>query len=176
MITKKLFSVITVLLFAGSALFAQEYKYIGAPKCKMCHNKPATGDQFGKWSAAPHSQALKSLSNQASLDYAKKNGIADPTKEASCLKCHSTFHAVDAKLRQGIQPTEGVSCETCHGPGSAYKSPTIMKSQEQSIKNGLIIPDKKLCETCHNPENPFHKPFNYEEALKKIAHPNPAAN
>ncbi|TFH34266.1 MAG: cytochrome C554 [Bacteroidia bacterium] len=172
---KKLLSVITVLLFAGSAMVAQEYKYIGAPKCKMCHNKPATGDQFGKWSAASHSQALKSLSSQASLDYAKKNGIADPTKEASCLKCHSTFHAVDAKLRQGIQPSEGVSCETCHGAGSAYKSPTIMKSQEEGIKNGLIVPDKKLCETCHNPENPFHKPFNYEEALKKIAHPNPAA-
>ena len=108
------------------------------------------------------------------MAYAKKNGIADPTKEASCLACHSTFHAVDAKLRQGIQPSEGVSCETCHGPGSAYKSPAIMKDQAASIAKGLIVPDKALCLTCHNEKNPFHKPFNYEEALKKIAHPNPA--
>ncbi|MEZ4999559.1 MAG: cytochrome c family protein [Bacteroidales bacterium] len=116
MITKKLLSVVTLLLFAGAVMVAQEYKYIGAPKCKMCHMKPATGDQYGKWSAAPHSQAMKSLSNEASMEYAKKNGIADPTKEASCLKCHSTYFAVDAKLRQEHQPTEGVSCESCHGP------------------------------------------------------------
>jgi hypothetical protein len=28
---------------------------------------------------------------------------------------------------------------------------------------------------CHNPRNPFHKPFNFEEASKKIAHPIPKA-
>ena len=172
--TKRLFSALTVLLFASSMMMAQQYKYIGAPKCKMCHMKPATGDQYGKWSKAAHSQALKSLSSEESLAYAKEHGIADPAKEESCLKCHSTFHAVDAKLRMGIQPTEGVSCESCHGPGSAYKSPAIMKSHEASVKNGLIVPDKALCEGCHNKENPFYKPFNYEEALKKIAHPNPA--
>ena len=75
----------------------------------------------------------------------------------------------------GLKITEGVSCETCHGPGSAYKTNTIMKDQAKAIAKGLIIPDQKLCEGCHNEENPFHKPFNYEEALKTIAHPRPTA-
>jgi hypothetical protein len=160
------------LLIAGT-LSAQTYKYIGADKCKACHNKPATGEQYKKWAADPHSQALKSLKSQASIDYAKKNGIADASKDAKCLKCHSTYDAVAANLRGGILATEGVSCESCHGPGSAYKSPTIMKNQAMALKNGLVIPDEKVCKTCHNPENPFHKEFKYAEAVAKIAHPDP---
>jgi hypothetical protein len=49
----------------------------------------------------------------------------------------------------------------------------IMKSRELSLANGLIIPDEKVCLTCHNEKNPFHKPFNYKEAVAKIAHPIP---
>ena len=171
---KKLLLSTFVLLFAGSLLSAQvTFKYIGADKCKLCHNKPANGDAYGKWVADPHSKAMKSLSSQASLDYAKKNGIADPTKEAKCLKCHSTFDAVPANLRGGITQADGVSCESCHGPGSAYKSPAIMKSREQSIKNGLILPTEAVCVKCHNKENPFHKEFNFATFSAKIAHPDP---
>jgi hypothetical protein len=175
MMTKKGILLICMALFLGQAVSAQTFKYIGADKCKLCHNKPATGDQYGKWLKDPHSQALKSLSSQASLDFAKKNGIADPAKEAKCLKCHSTYDQVDPKLRATILQSDGVSCESCHGPGSSYKSPAIMKNQAQAIKMGLIVPDKALCVKCHNPENPFHKEFNYEASLAKIAHPNPAA-
>jgi hypothetical protein len=109
------------------------------------------------------------------MKYAKENGIADPTTEPSCVKCHSTFGSIDESVNIGVKITEGVSCETCHGPGSVYKSKTIMSSREKSLANGLILPDKKLCEGCHNDKNPFHKPFNYEEAKKKIAHMKPAA-
>jgi hypothetical protein len=156
-------------------LSAQTYKYIGADKCKMCHNKPATGEQYNKWLKDPHSQAMKLLSNKESLDYAKKNGIADPAKEAKCLKCHSTYEKAGASLRAGILPEEGVSCESCHGAGSAYKSPTIMKNKKLAMESGLVLPDKKVCLGCHNKENPFIKEFNYEASLTKIAHPNPAA-
>ena len=171
---KNLFLTFISLLIVTS-LSAQTYKYIGAEKCKMCHNKPATGDQYGKWLKDPHAQAMKTLSNQASLDYAKKNGIADPAKEPKCLKCHSTFDKAPANLRAGITQAEGVSCESCHGPGSTYKSPTIMKNQKLAMQNGLILPDKNVCLGCHNKENPFFKEFNFEAAVAKIAHPNPAA-
>ena len=174
MITKKAFLLICLTMFIGNIISAQTFKYIGADKCKICHNKPATGDQYNKWLKDPHSQAMKSLSSQASLDYAKKNGIADPAKEAKCLKCHSTFDRVDPKLRGGILQSDGVSCESCHGPGSSYKSPAVMKNQAQAKTMGLIIPDNALCIQCHNKENPFHKEFNYNTYWAKIAHPNPA--
>jgi hypothetical protein len=174
MITKKVILLACLSIFVGNVITAQTYKYIGVEKCKLCHNKPATGAQYGKWLKDPHSQAIKTLGSQASLDYAKKNGIANPVKEAKCLRCHSTYDRVDAKLRGGILQEEGVSCESCHGPGSSYKSPTIMKNLEQSKAMGLIVPDKQLCLHCHNKENPSFKEFNYETYSAKIAHPNPA--
>jgi hypothetical protein len=174
MIAKKGFLLLILVCFMGSAINAQ-YKYIGADKCKPCHNKASTGDQYAKWLKDPHSQALKTLSNDKSKEYAKKNGIADAAKDAKCLKCHSTYDAVDAKLRSSILATEGVSCESCHGPGSAYKSPSVMKNVAQAKTMGLIVPDKELCVKCHNKENPFHKEFNYDTFWAKIAHPNPAA-
>jgi len=48
-----------------------------------------------------------------------------------------------------------------------------MKSRELSMKNGLIIPTKEVCVKCHNKENPFFKEFNFDEAFKKISHPDP---
>jgi hypothetical protein len=173
MITKKALLITGVFILIGSFLFAQDYKYIGATKCKMCHNSEKSGFQYKIWSEKKHSQALASLNSPESWEYAKANGIADPTKEKSCLKCHSTFHAVPEDAILTLTDKEGVSCESCHGPGSVYKSMTIMKSREKSLANGLILPTKEVCVSCHNEENPFHKPFNYEEAVKKIAHPTP---
>lgn len=177
---KNLIWIITILLISAGTvciptgtLFAQEYEYIGVAKCKMCHNKPATGEQYKIWSESLHAKSMASLSNEKSLAYAKEHNIADPTKEPSCLKCHSTAGGTDPNLHAGITVNEGVSCETCHGPGSAYKTNAIMIDRTKALANGLIIPDQKLCEKCHNKENPFYKPFNYQENLKKIAHPVP---
>ena len=172
----KSFILIAALVFlGGNALMAQKFKYIGAEKCKMCHNTPKVGDQYKKWKESLHAQALKSLSNEKSLEYAKKNNIADPTKEASCLKCHSTAASVDKALIATLTPLEGVSCESCHGPGSGYKSATIMKDKKYAMENGLIEANQKVCEKCHNKENPFYKPFDFATYSAKIAHPKPKA-
>ena len=48
-----------------------------------------------------------------------------------------------------------------------------MKDRALAVENGLIIPTTATCEGCHNENNPFHKPFNFDEYFKKIAHPNP---
>lgn len=160
MFTKKVFTVLCLLLFMGGLTYSQSFKYIGAAKCKMCHNKPNKGEQYNKWMEGPHANAMKSLS-------------ADEAKDPKCLKCHSTAASVDPKLMGGINPTEGVSCESCHGPGSMYKAPAIMKNQKVAITKGLIVPDEELCKTCHNSESPTFKGFNYEEYLAIIAHPDP---
>ena len=61
---------------------------------------------------------------------------ADP----SCLKCHATGASADMP---------GVQCESCHGPGSDYKSMKVMKDHEASLAAGLVIPDEATCLTCH---------------------------
>ena len=169
----KVLIIVCLSFFVASLLPAQDFNYIGAAKCKMCHNSEKAGFAYKIWSESLHAKALASLSNEKSLEYAKKNGIADPAKDPKCLKCHSTYHSVAADNIETLTATEGVSCESCHGPGSAYKTNTIMKDQALSLKNGLILPTKEVCEKCHNKENPFYKPFNFDEAVKKIAHPTP---
>ncbi|MEZ5082337.1 MAG: cytochrome c family protein [Bacteroidales bacterium] len=175
MISKNLVFVLCVVFLAGGTLTAQDFEYIGAVKCKMCHNKPATGEQYKIWAAGPHAKAMETLSSDKAKAIAKEKGIADPATDAACIKCHSTFGSIDESVNIGVKIEEGVSCETCHGPGSKYKTNTIMKDQAKSIENGMIIPSEKLCKGCHNAESPTYKEFNYAEALKKIAHPNPAA-
>jgi len=163
-----------MVLFAGSALMAQNFKYIGASKCKMCHLKPAQGEQYNVWLKGPHAGAMKTLASAEALEIAKKMGITDPTTDAACIKCHSTVGGVDAKLVASAKMEEGVSCESCHGPGSMYKGASVMKNRELAMQKGLILPTEEVCLTCHNEESPTYKPFNYAEKAAMIAHPNPS--
>lgn len=159
----KSFLIACFLLFVGANyLSAQDFEYIGAAKCKMCHNKPATGAQYKIWSESKHAHAMESLKG-------------DEKTNPKCLGCHSTAAAVGEDLVATLTVEEGVSCESCHGPGSAYKSNTIMKNREQAMAKGMIIPDKTVCLACHNDKSPNFKGFNYDEYVKKIAHPIPAA-
>jgi len=173
MLTKKVLFISCLFFLAANILSAQDYAYIGAAKCKMCHNTEKSGFQYKIWSESLHSKSIATLSNAKSLEYAKKNGIKDPATEPSCLKCHSTAASVSADMVETITVAEGVSCESCHGPGSAYKTMTIMKDQKQALAKGMILPKKEVCLKCHNDKNPFHKPFDYEAAKAKIAHPKP---
>lgn len=157
---KKLFFLIGIAVFVSSAAFAQDFKYIGAAKCKMCHNKPDKGEQYNKWGNSPHAKAMESLKG-------------DDATNPKCLKCHSTAASVDKSLLAGIKVEEGVSCESCHGPGSVYKSATIMKNQKMAMDKGLIIPTEQVCKQCHNEESPNYKGFNFKEYVAKIAHDDP---
>jgi hypothetical protein len=176
MLNKKVMLALCSLILIGNALIAQDVaKYTGATTCKMCHNSPAKGEQWNKWNESAHSKALASLSSTAALEYAKKNGIADPAKEAKCLKCHSTASTVDAGIVGGLKADEGVSCESCHGPGSLYKAMNVMKDTAMAKTKGLVVPNKETCLKCHIEEgNPFYKPFDYDTFWAKIAHKNPA--
>ncbi len=157
---KKLIFLLGMAVILSSVVHAQTYKYIGATKCKMCHNKPDKGEQYTKWLNSPHAKAMESLKG------------ADATNP-KCLKCHSTAASIDKSLNAGIKVEEGVSCESCHGPGSVYRNIAIMKNKEKALASGLVMPDEKVCKTCHNEESPNYKGFNFKEYVAKIAHPDP---
>jgi cytochrome c peroxidase len=157
------------------------YTFVGVTNCKMCHNKEATGQQYTKWSESLHAKAFETLGTDKAKAKIKELGLGDdPQKEPKCLKCHCTAFPVMADLaNQKITMEEGVSCESCHGPGSGYKSMKTMKDLYagtiEPASVGLLMPDEKLCVTCHNPENPFHKEFKFDEYMKKIEHNIPKA-
>lgn len=173
MLSKKTFIIALLAIFAGSAMQAQSFKYIGSAKCKMCHMKPDKGDQYNIWLKSPHANAMKALSTDEAKKIAAEKGIADPSTDAACIKCHSTVGHIDAKLVAGIKITEGVSCESCHGPGSMYKGASVMRSRELALKKGMILPTEEVCKTCHNSESPTYKAFDYATFSAKIAHPDP---
>lgn len=171
--TRKMILAVTA---AAVAVFASEPQYIGAAKCaKMCHKSASKGAQYTKWQEGPHSKAFETLGTDEAKAVAKKAGVAGNPQEAKeCLRCHVTAFDVKDELKASTYSKEdGISCESCHGAGSDYAKMSIMKDREKSIAAGMMVPDKQTCLKCHNEESPTFKPFNYEERLKKIAHPNP---
>jgi hypothetical protein len=174
MLTKRILSIAVLVFFAGTALMAQNFKYIGASKCKMCHVKPATGEQYNVWLKGPHAGAMKTLASDEAKKIATEKGIADPTTDAACISCHSTVGGVDAKLVASAKIAEAVSCESCHGPGSMYKGASVMKNRDLAVSKGMIVPTEETCTACHNDKSPTFKGFNFAEMSAKIAHPNPA--
>lgn len=158
------------------------YKLVGVKKCKMCHNKKSTGAQYSVWMAGPHAKAYEVLASDEAKASAKELGVTDPQKDPKCLKCHATAFAVMDQLKDPkvkITLEEGVSCESCHGPGSGYKGLKVMKAVHDGSTDpasvGLWVPDEKVCVTCHTKEgNPNYKEFDFATFSKQIAHPIPA--
>jgi hypothetical protein len=157
---KKIIFLLGMVILTIGMVNAEDFKYIGAAKCKMCHNKADKGAQYNQWASTPHAKAMDRLKG------------ADATNP-KCLKCHSTAAAANQALIATITVAEGVSCESCHGPGSAYKVATTMKDKTLAMSKGLIMPDEKVCKKCHNEESPNYKGFNFKEYSAKIAHDDP---
>jgi len=170
---KKVLFIILLSIFSIGIVQAQNYKYIGSSKCKMCHNKTEKGEQYNVWLNGKHSHAMEILKTDRAKEVGAKLNIFDPVSSPACISCHSTYGNVDMKLIAGLNLNEGVSCESCHGPGSMYKGASVMKNRDQSLNNGMILPTEDVCKNCHNSKSPTFKSFNYEEALKKINHSNP---
>ena len=63
--------VVVLSLFIGNTSFSQDVKYVGAAKCKMCHNSADKGAQFTKWSESKHSKAMETLKGPDALKIGK---------------------------------------------------------------------------------------------------------
>lgn len=181
----KKISIVMLVIFLVSVVsigFAQapKFKYVGVAKCKMCHKGEKNGNIFEIWQKNSHAKAYATLATDESKAIAQKAGIkGDPQQAKECLVCHVTGYEAAADLKDpSLTMEEGVSCEACHGPGSAYKGLKVMKDitagKVKGADFGLIEPNKELCVTCHNTKSPTYKEFKFDEAVKQIAHPLPA--
>ena len=170
-----------VLIAGATNSSAADFKYVGVNKCKTCHKKELIGDQYGKWKDAKHSKAFEALKSDKAAEIAKKQGITGPAYQSEkCLKCHVTAYGKPASAfeREPLKETDGVQCESCHGPGSGYKKKKTMEDHDKALAAGLWEPgkDEKICTTCHNDQSPTWDPakgFDYEQHKKDIAHPIP---
>ena len=113
--------------------------YVGASKCKMCHKV-----EYQSWEKTKHAQATEVAKASTEWKF-----------ETACLQCHATDASEDFP---------GVQCEACHGPGSEYKSISVMKDLAKAKAAGLILPTQETCNKCHNGES-HHKKVDIKTAF-----------
>ena len=176
---------VAVSIVTGAGADRDASKYVGTKSCRMCHKKESSGNQYGKWQEGPHSKTIAVLGTDEAKAVAKKLGIEDPQKSGKCLKCHSTaYNWTETVQTDKVAVEDGVTCESCHGPGKDYKSKTVMQDKKKCIENGMIYPATKSCTKCHNDTSPTWKDdrytkdgkkvgFDVDQAYEKIKHPNP---
>jgi len=197
----KKFTILLALLATVVWAGEQAFEYIGTSKCKMCHKGDKKGNMFEIWEASSHAKAFETLKSDHSAEIAKKLGLKVPAYQApECLGCHTTgfgkggYAVKDDKFwnpaeddkdgKKAVKLMENlqhVGCESCHGPGSEYKSKKIMQAifdgTSKGAEVGLADPNEQLCIQCHNEKSPtFDKEagFKFAEQVKLIAHPVPA--
>jgi hypothetical protein len=178
--------IFTVLAVVGSTNRIEEpaspfFKYVGIKSCAAtCHKGDTKGNQLEIWEASGHSKAFLTLQTPEADKIAKDKGFTTAAAETPlCLKCHVLGKDIDPEeLSETFDKTQGVQCETCHGPGSEYKKISIMKDRQQAISNGLVIHEDgaEFCKTCHNSDSPTFKSFNYDEYWAKIKHTDPSVS
>jgi hypothetical protein len=152
-----------------------EYTYVGSKVCGECHLGRETGGQYVHWMQTAHARAYWELKT----DWAKflasireeYSDIEEPVHEWRCLKCHVTgAQDFEGTFAEGFRQEEGVGCEACHGPGSAYIDPIVMADRDRFLEDGGRVPNEKTCRGCHEDDR-----FRFDERLPKITHPRPEA-
>ena len=173
---------LVVVLFAAVTMAADnKHQYVGVEVCAMCHKMEKNGEQFQKWQASKHSQAMKVLETADADKIAEAHGVKGKAADAKeCLECHQTaYDAPASMLGPRFSKDDGVQCESCHGPGKDYMKMDIMKDRQKAIANGMVLVSasdgtaEKLCENCHNKKSPTFKSFDFKKMWAEIAHPVP---
>lgn len=141
--------------------------YLGQTVCSDCHNTQDTGYISSFWRLSKHADAYGVLTTKEAIAIAGEKGITTPPHTSEeCLRCHSTgfFSSKNVHGNDVVDLSQGVSCESCHGPGRSY---TFLE-QPDKVHNKMPGVDENTCKQCHNG---YHgKKFTFAVATKTIEH------
>ena len=155
-----LLALVVALIFrpAGATAQAQTSQaqrggtYVGVATCSgsTCHGRSEpTGkivrqDELMIWQddstpAGAHSRAWGVLQNPRSRMIAQNLGIGEATRAEMCLGCHAT-PAAQGQRGGRFQVSDGVGCESCHGPASGWLSShyAVGANHAQNVSRGLV--------------------------------------
>ena len=151
--------------------------FVGVETCGVCHKSEKAGKQLDIWKGTKHSQAYKVLLTKEADSIAASRGYKTPAVQTDeCMGCHTSGYKAAAELIGAkFHIEDGVQCETCHGPGSNYKTVSIMKNKDQAILNGLMLYSnlEGYCVKCHNEKSPTYVKQDVNVMWEKIKHPIP---
>lgn len=141
-------------------------KYIGPGSCAAtsCHGsvKPVSGsrilqNEYSTWILQDkHSRAYAALTGEVGERMARILKLGSKAEEApKCLACHALYTTAEQRGR-AFELADGVSCENCHGPGSAWLGPHTTKDwpHEKSLSLGMydtrsVTHRTDRCLECH---------------------------
>jgi len=140
-------------------------KYTGPGSCASpsCHGGVAPRSDTSVWQNEystwvvkdKHAQAYAVLSNPVATRMAKILGLESASTAPKCLACHALDVPADQRART-FDSSDGVSCESCHGPASNWLGPHTTKgwTHQQSVDAGMRdlrepIHRTETCLACH---------------------------
>ncbi|RCS41353.1 hypothetical protein DTL42_22590 [Bremerella cremea] len=153
------------------------HKFVGSQSCAECHE-----DAYEVWKGSKHSHATETLVHPPERFQVSRH--FDP----ECLACHVTGWNPATYLPYesgylGLKETpkmHNVSCENCHGPGSAHVASQNGDGNFTAEQTALFTEQMKLpldkardtCLKCHDLDNSpdFHVPGAFDKYWDQIAH------
>ena len=119
-------------------------KYLGADKCRRCHEA-----QYTQWLTTPHAKAQMTL--------ASHSDPADP----KCVGCHVTGWQKPGGYNAGSKDPDlgNVQCESCHDVGTEHA---------RGEKAAKVT--EATCTACHTGEWGKTKGFDFAAYMKKVTH------
>ncbi len=120
---------------------------LGSGSCRPCHR-----ELYESWGGSIHALAAEKLTSGQKFD-------------TDCVRCH---------LPDSVAFEDGVGCEACHGPGSAYADLDVMIDPFKSVAAGLQEPGA-TCVYCHNPGHDFHVERDLPTEARRIHAPHGGA-
>ena len=152
-----------LLLFGADASGPSKYTGPGSCSSPSCHGgvqergeTSVLQNEYSTWVVRDkHARAFANLTNPVGTRLAKIMGLPKPDTAARCLACHALDVPVDQRART-FDLTDGVGCENCHGPASAWLGPHTTRNwnYDKSLELGMyntrdLIQRSERCLSCH---------------------------
>ncbi len=140
-------------------------KYTGPGSCAStsCHGSvtPRTENnvlqnEYSTWIVKDkHAQSYKALTGNVGERMAGILGLGKAETAPRCLACHALNPPAEERSRT-FDVSEGVSCESCHGPASGWLGPHTERdwTHQKSVALGMVdtrdlVKRTEKCLSCH---------------------------
>jgi hypothetical protein len=120
------------------------------------HDTTVLQNEYSTWVVRDkHAHAYAVLSNDVAKRMAHFMGIENASTAPRCLACHALDVPPEERAKT-FDMNDGVSCECCHGPASAWLGPHTTKgwNYKKSMEAGMydtrdLMKRSERCLTCH---------------------------
>lgn len=158
--------ILTAFFPASQAIGNARYEGVATCAGSTCHGRAEGNgvivrqDEIASWQdpSAPsgaHSRAYAALTGRRGQQIAASLGLGAATSAPACLGCHTTF-APEAQRGDRFLISDGVGCESCHGPAQGWLASHYARpaTHASNFAAGLVQLENpqaraRVCLDCH---------------------------